>query len=104
MEVPMPDQPTPPSARHMSREAFEHLLLEVRNGASVSLAAQAFDEARDGPAQRAAFENTRAVWHASEVALGVLRPGYVPKREALTDVRAMLAWLDYGYQDWIAHG
>jgi hypothetical protein len=44
----------------------------------------------------------RAVWHAAEVALGILRPGYVPKREALADVRAMMAWLDDNDDSWLS--
>jgi hypothetical protein len=39
--------------------------------------------------------------HATEVALDILRPGYVPKREALGDVRAMLAWLDDDDPTWL---
>jgi len=33
-------------------------------------------------------------WHAAEVALGVLAPGYMPKREACEDMRALLTWAD----------
>jgi hypothetical protein len=42
----------------------------------------------------------RAVWHATEVALGVLTPGYIPKREAPHDIRSLLRWLDDDDQTW----
>jgi hypothetical protein len=79
----------------MSRERFEALLIEIRNGAVLAITAQ-INKPEEGTRGDA-----RAVWHASEIALGILRPGYVPKREALHDVEAMLAWLDSDDDTWL---
>lgn len=43
----------------------------------------------------AVIEDAREVWHAAEVALAILKIGsYLPKREAVEDMRAVLAWID----------
>jgi hypothetical protein len=81
--------------RRLTAEQFEALLLEVRNSASLTLGDLALGEIKDDETNQAVIEDTRKVWHAAEVALGILLFGkYVPKLEALSDVRAMLAWLD----------
>jgi hypothetical protein len=71
--------------RQMSSEAFEALLLEVRDGAQLTLTADFPDESNEEGEQRAAqIEEARAVWHTAEFALAMLNPGrHVPKREAL---------------------
>jgi len=78
--------------QRMSEERFEQLLLEIRNAANVSVV-EGVLEGRD-----ATTEDARAVWHAAEVALGILRlhseKRYIPKREAMEDVRQLLAWYD----------
>jgi hypothetical protein len=52
-------------------------------------------QVRDDEQHDEMIEDARDVWHAAEVALGILRLGkYVPKREAMNDVRALLAWYD----------
>jgi hypothetical protein len=85
----MPDDDKPPSLpmRRITREALEAELVAIRNAAGAMLGESV--EAR--PAIEA---DHRAVWHAAEVALAMLSPGYVPKREAVRDVRRMLAWYD----------
>lgn len=45
-------------------------------------------------------EDARAVLHAAEVALGIPLIGtYFPKREAMSDVRALLAWYVHSDKD-----
>jgi hypothetical protein len=84
-----------PQTRMLSAEAFEALLLEVRDGANFSLLKMATETVVNRESHDAKIEDVRKVWHAAEVALGVLNLGrYVPKRESLEDVRAMLAWID----------
>jgi hypothetical protein len=100
----MHEQSTPPGfppMRQMSRESFEALLLEVVNGSSVSLAKLAGESIREGEPHEAVIADQRAVWHAAEVALGVLTPGYRPKREALEDIRRLLAWTDSDDRTWL---
>ena len=82
--------------QRMTKEQFEQVLVEVRNGANTGLVERVLDGSRD-----AHVEDARAVWHASEVALGILKPGYVPKREALVDVRRLLAWIDDEDDAWL---
>ena len=100
----MPDQPIQPMelppSRRMSRERFEALLYEIRNGATIAVTERAI-ESLDREHAEALLEDARAVWHTAEVALGILHPGYLPKREALTDVRRMLAWVDHGDLTWL---
>jgi hypothetical protein len=80
----------------MSREGLESLLIEVRNGVHLNIAELALEENAD-----AVMADQRAVWHATEIALGILRPGkYLPKREAMDDVRSMLAWYDDENDEW----
>jgi hypothetical protein len=84
-----------PSTVQMSRERFEQVLLEVRNGASSTLTTFAVEEAEHEAQHAAKIEDARDVWHAAEVALGILLfPCYVPKREAMNDVRALLQMYD----------
>jgi hypothetical protein len=90
-----------PPSRQMSRESFEALLIEVRNGAQLAITERALDAVKRGEQNDAVMADARAVWHATEVTIGVLRPGYVPKREALDDARRMLAWLDEGDDTWL---
>jgi hypothetical protein len=40
--------------------------------------------------------HVRAVWHTTDVALGILSPGYMPKRESPRDLRSMMAWAEGG--------
>lgn len=69
------------AARRMTAESFEMLLLEVRDGANLSLPEHG----------EAVTDDVRAVWHAAEVALGILKyPGYIPKKEALADARDLV--------------
>jgi hypothetical protein len=88
----------PPNVRRLfdqrlTREQFEALLMEVRNRCPLNIVeARGDDEAQ---------ADIRAVWHAAEVALGILTPGYLPKREALADMRLLLAWADRGDDAWL---
>jgi hypothetical protein len=86
-----------PRERRLTQESFEMLLLEIRDGASSSLTESVVGEVAHDEQHTAVIEDSRAVWHAADVALGILNLGrYFPKREALDDVRAMLALLDEG--------
>lgn len=69
----------------MSRERLQEVLLAIRDSASRRMNEYLDDEEVD---------EQLAVWHAAEVALGILDPGYFPKRAALRDARSMLARLD----------
>jgi hypothetical protein len=53
-----------------------------------------FVEMAVGQGGDAVLEDQWLVWDAAEVALALLRPGYLPKREAVEGVRKMLAWYD----------
>lgn len=90
----MSDWPSELPMRPMTRERFEALLVEVRNGVSARLTELAVESIRGGQEHEAVIADQRAVWHATEVALGILSPGYRPKAEALDDVRRLLAWVD----------
>jgi len=81
--------PDPPPVRPMSREGLEHLLLAVRNASALAVGNLVVENRHGG-----LIQDQRAVWHATEVALAILRPGYVPKKETTEDIRALLAWLD----------
>lgn len=85
------DQPWEP----MTRERFEQVLLGIRNASSVNIAALISSAG-------GLTADQRAVWHAAEVALGILHPGYVPKREAVDDLRSLLDWLDGNNEGWPA--
>lgn len=79
------------AGKPISQEGFEDLLLRVRNAACASLTGLSIEEITKGERHAAASEDQRAVWHAAEVALAVLLfPRYVPKREALADMKALL--------------
>ncbi len=68
-------------ARRITSEQFEMELLAIRNGANLSIVEHG----------EAVADDVRAVWHAAEVALGILKPSYIPKREApLTDARQLV--------------
>ena len=101
MDTPDDDAPEIPE-RRVTREAFEMELAAISNGASLfigdSIVGQ-FAGERDAPTS--SLEDARAVWHAAEVALAILSPGYIPKCEAVGDVRAMLAWYDDGDDTWL---
>ena len=76
--------------RPMSREEFETLLLEVRNGAQGTLTDIA-DEGAVGAQGDPNIEGARAVWRTAEFALAMLNPGrYVPEREALEEATELL--------------
>ena len=62
------------------------------SGANETLAGLAFEEVVEGGEKHdAKIEDVRAVWHAAEVALGILYlPIYAPKRVAMADARALL--------------
>jgi len=59
----------------MSKERFEHVLTDVRNGAQFGLVDRVLDDSHN-----AHVEDARAVWHAAEVGLAILKPkpGYIP--------------------------
>ena len=87
--------------RRITREALEMELIAVRNGANDAMS-DSFNPAKlaADPSGGAVARDTRAVWHAAEVALAILLPGYIPKREAVEDVRGMLAWYDDDDDAW----
>jgi hypothetical protein len=77
--------------RRMTREAFEALLVEVRNGAFVALTELALEKIQEGARHEAMIDNLRCVWHAAEFALGMLNDGrYLPKLEAVLDAAALI--------------
>ena len=76
--------------KRLSEEQFEALLLEVRNGASQALNELAGEPETAAGEDRALRDDVRAVWHAAELALGVLNDGYIPKREAVEKVQFRL--------------
>ncbi|MGI8803263.1 MAG: hypothetical protein ACR2KV_14050 [Solirubrobacteraceae bacterium] len=87
----------PPASRRVSAEHFEAMLLEIRDGATLSLAEHALEGVTGGDQHGAVVEDLRAVWHAAEAALGVLLlRSYIPKREAVEDMRTIVRWLDEG--------
>ena len=88
--------------RPMSREVFEALLIEVIRGANLSLVDFATEQVTQGVKNDEKIADVRAVWHAAEIALGILKPGYAPKREALEDARRMLAWIFEGDKTWLS--
>jgi hypothetical protein len=86
----------------MTRERFEHFLLGIRNAVSDTVARSAVQSvtgSQPGTGE-AVTADLRAVSHAAEVALGILRPGYVPKAEAIEDVRNMMRWVDGDADEW----
>jgi hypothetical protein len=87
----------------MTRERMEQVLAGIRNAANHVITSSAVQEVKgDEPdTGTAVIADLRAVYHAAEVALGILRPGYVPKSEALDDVRAMMRWLDGDDETWV---
>jgi hypothetical protein len=72
----------------MGYEQFQYWLLGVRNHADMIVMAGAM-----GAPEKDIAEH-RAILHAAEVALGILRRGYQPRSEAVDDLRAMLDWID----------
>jgi hypothetical protein len=75
----------------MTSERFEHLLLGARDAANMHISSGVIS----GETGESVEDDHRAVWHAAEVALGILRlRGYRRKGEALEDARAMLRWVD----------
>jgi hypothetical protein len=78
----------------MTAERLEALLMEARDEAASLLGRWAMEEfAEEGAQHDAKIEDARAVWHTTEFALGMLRPGYLPKREAIADARELLSRL-----------
>jgi hypothetical protein len=76
--------------RRMTREAFEALVIEIRNGAGDTMTDLAVGAASRGESNDATMEDVRLVWHAAEIALAVVRSDYLPKREAMFDVFALV--------------
>jgi hypothetical protein len=50
----------------------------------------AVEDIAQGEEHTAKLEDVRAVWHAAEIALALLSPRCVPKREALENVRQIV--------------
>ena len=84
---------------------FKRLLLEIRDAATRQTSMGAYEAVtrQDSDAHESVSahldaiwvtEEGRAVWHAAEIGLAVLLPGYIPKREAIEDIRAILDALD----------
>lgn len=85
----------------MTNEEFTALLLEIRNQATHDFTTAVAEETRseralvDATHRRSVGEGAPlAVWHAAEIALGMLDDKYIPKREALEDVRALAVRYD----------
>jgi hypothetical protein len=83
--------------RPMTRETLEADLIAIRNAAHSTLGALAVDLIRSTPPEdlddredTALIEDQRAVWHTAEIALAILMDRYVPKREAMFDVFALV--------------
>lgn len=74
----------------MTRDWFVQTLVGIRNAANIE-----FVRAEDADA----VDEKRAIWHAAEVALGMVHPGYVPSHEALIEVHELLASRDYEEDD-----
>jgi hypothetical protein len=71
--------------RSMSKEQFEALLLEIRDGAQTVLSDT------EGAQHDAKIDDARAVWHTAEFALAMLMPGtYVPQQEALNEATELV--------------
>jgi hypothetical protein len=70
----------------MTTAEFRELLLGIRDDANLALGGS-----QDGSHEES---DARTVWHAAEIALGMLDPRYLPKRAAQLDVRDRLdnAW------------
>lgn len=73
----------------MTRDGFQARLFQIRDAANRGVAEGVTAESDDVWAIWET-EDGRAVWHAAEIALAMLRPGYIPKREALSDLYALL--------------
>jgi hypothetical protein len=74
-----------------TQESFEAHLLAARDEAQLRLSDFAFGTVVDGESNEEVIEDLRAVWHAAEVALGILNRKYMPKREAIDDAEALIA-------------
>ena len=70
----------------MTAERLELLLLGVRNAASELVTSLLVEEIQGGPERAGVAIDARQVWHASEIALAMIHPGYVPKREAVEEL------------------
>lgn len=72
-------------------EQFEALLIRVRDHVE-AVAARLWARESDVDDQQYEMKigDARAVWHASEIALGMLSSGYVPKREAMLQVAELV--------------
>jgi hypothetical protein len=93
-----------PSQRWVTFEEFKTLLLEIRNGASAELSERAARTVAGKPGLMLVgaddddeLVEPRAVWHAAEVALGVLLLNqrdeglsYLVKREAMADAKELV--------------
>jgi hypothetical protein len=76
----------------MTSERFQAVLLEIRDQASGVLSGMVYEEIKEGEQHDAKIEDARAVWYATEVALGVLDHRYLPKREAIDDIRSRIEY------------
>jgi hypothetical protein len=78
-------------------EQFEALLVRVRDHAE-AVAARLWARASVGDERNEKkIGDARAVWHASEIALGMLSSGYVPTREAMFQAAEMVdGWRENG--------
>jgi hypothetical protein len=85
-----PEELEEPIQRRISVEQFEALLIAIRNGASLATTEFVVEQVTEGVASEASTDDVRNVWHAAEIALALVNPGYLPKREAMFDVFALV--------------
>ena len=72
-------------------EQFEALLIPVRDHVeAVAARLWARESVLDDEQYDTKIGDARAVWHASEIALGMLSSDYVPKREAMLQVAELV--------------
>jgi hypothetical protein len=77
--------------RQMTREGFETLLLEVRDGAQAAFSDFADKGIAEGAQRDPKIKDARAVWRSAEFALAMLDPGkFVPNREAVEEATELL--------------
>jgi hypothetical protein len=67
-------------------DQFEALLVRVRDHAEAVAARLWASESVGNERDEAKIGDARMVWHASEIALGMLSSGYVPNRESMLQV------------------
>ena len=70
---------------------FEALLIRVRDHAeAVAARLWARQSSAEDEQDKAKLSDARAVWHASEIALGMLSSGYRPNRETMLEVAELV--------------